>query len=308
MVSKISVIGAGAVGSTLAFHLFSRLPLAELVIVDIAGGLAKGVSLDIEDTRAFFNSSTKIEGTDDFCSIKDSDIVVITAGIARKEGMSRLDLLKINAKVAGDVSSYIKEHAKNSIVVVVTNPLDIITYLVHKATGFSSNRVIGMGSSLDSARLLNILHKESGLSTASLEAFVFGLHNNMMVVSESHLKVKGEPAQKFFSKDTIKKIQEKTALRGGEIVGYLKNRSANFAPSFSVFKLIKAIAEDSNEIIPVSVLLSGEYGLNDVCVGLPCVINKTGISKIIEIELTQEEKEKIRSAQDEFKQLKDLGM
>lgn len=308
MVNKVSVIGAGAVGSTLAFHLFSRLPLAELVVVDIAGSLAKGVSLDIEDTRSFFNSSTKIEGTDDFCSIKDSDIVIITAGIARKEGMSRLDLLKINAKVAGDVSSYIKKHAKNSIVIVVTNPSDIITYIVHKATGFPSNRVIGMGSSLDSARLLNILNKESGLSTASLEAFVFGLHNNTMIVSENHIKVKGQPAEKFFSKDIIKKIQEKTALRGGEIVGYLKNRSANFAPSFSVFKLIKAIAEDSNEIIPVSALLTGEYGLKDVCVGLPCVINKTGITKVIEIELDSEEKDKILNVKEEFKQLKDLGV
>lgn len=308
MINKVSVVGAGAVGSTLAFHLFSRLPLAELVIVDIVGSLAKGVSLDIEDTRAFFNSSTKIEGTDDFCSIKDSDIVVITAGIARKEGMTRLDLLKINAKVAKDVSTYIKKHAKNSIVIVVTNPADLITYIVHKATGFPSNRVLGMGSSLDSARLLNILHKESGLSTASLEAFAFGLHNNTMVISENHIKIKGEPAEKFFNKDAIKKIQEKTALRGGEIVGYLKNRSANFAPSFSVFKLIKAIAENSNEIIPVSALLSGEYGLKDICLGLPCVINKNGISKIIEIELNVEEKEKITNAKEEFKQLKDLGI
>lgn len=308
MINKISVIGAGSVGSTLAFHLFSRLAPSELVLVDIAGGLAKGVSLDIEDSRSFFNSPTKVEGTDDFCSIKDSDIVVITAGIARKEGMSRLDLLKINAKVVRDVSSYIKKHAKNSIIIVVTNPVDIITYIVHKATGFPSNRIIGMGSSLDSARLLNILHKESGLSTASLEAFVFGLHNNTMVVSENHIKIKSEPSGKFFTKDAIKKIQEKTALRGGEIIGHLKNRSANFAPSFSCYKLINAIAQNSNEIIPVSALLSGEYGLKDICVGVPCVISKTGISKIIEIELTKEEKEKILNARNEFEQLKDLDI
>ncbi|MFA6282253.1 MAG: malate dehydrogenase [Candidatus Omnitrophota bacterium] len=308
MVNKISVIGAGAVGSNLAFHLFSRLAPAQLAIVDIAPGLAKGVSLDIEDSRCFFDSPTKIEGTDDYCSIKDSDIVVVTAGVARKDGMSRLDLLKINAKVAGDISAHIKKHAKNSIVIVLTNPMDIITYIVHKATGFPKNRVIGMGSSLDSARLLNILHKESGLSTASLDAFVFGLHNNTMIVSENHIKIKGTPTEKFFNKEAIKKIQEKTALRGGEIIGHLKNRSASFAPSFSAFKLINAIAQDSNEIIPVSALLSGEYGLKDICVGLPCVINKTGISRIIEMELNKEEKEKITSAQEEFKQLKDLGI
>ncbi len=307
MITKVSVIGAGAVGSMLSFHLFSRLSLSELAIVDIAGDLAKGVSLDIEDSRAFFNSSTKVEGTDDFCSIKDSDIIVITAGVARKEGMSRLDLLKINAKVAKDVSTSIKKHAKNCIVITVTNPLDLITYIVHKETGFSRNRVIGMGSLLDSVRLLNVLYKESNMSTASFEAFVFGLHNNAMIVSENHIRIKGEKAGKFLSRDAIKRIQEKTAHRGGEIISYLKNRSANFAPSFSVFKLIKTIAEDSNEIIPVSVLLSGEYGLSDVCVGVPCVINKTGIAKIIEVELTNDEKEKLASVKEEFKQLKELA-
>jgi len=306
MVNKISIIGAGAVGSALAFHLFSRLSFKEIAIVDIADGLAKGVSLDIEDTRSFFDSSAQIIGTDDFCAISNSDIVVVTAGIARKEGMSRQDLLKINAKVAKDVSLHIKEHAPQAIVIVVTNPLDLITYIFARETGFERNRVLGMGSSLDSARLLNILHEACKVSTSCLEAFAFGLHNNDMIVSADKMRVKGEAVSKFLNKEAIKKIQDKTALRGGEIVSFLKNRSASFAPSFSIFRLVKAICEDKNEIIPVCALLQGEYGLRNLCVGVPCVINRKGIEKIIEIELNEEEKGKLKKAVELVKEISNV--
>ena len=306
MLNKVSLVGAGAVGSTLAFHLFSRLPFKEIAIVDIAAGLAKGVSLDIEDTRAFFDTPTQITGTDDFCAIANSDIVVVTAGVARKEGMSRQDLLKINAKVAKDVSSQIKKHAPQAIVIVVTNPLDLITYIFARETGFERNRVLGMGSSLDSARLLNILHQATKISTSALEAFVFGLHNNDMIVSGERMHAKGEAISKFLNKEAIKKVQDKTALRGGEIVGFLKNKSASFAPSFSIFRLISAIYEDKNEIIPVCALLKGEYGLNDLCVGVPCLINRKGIERIIEIELKEEEKEKLRKAIELIKEISNV--
>ncbi|MFA5337350.1 MAG: malate dehydrogenase [Candidatus Omnitrophota bacterium] len=308
MVNKIALVGAGAVGSTLAFHLFSRLPLREIAIIDIAAGLAKGVSLDIEDTRSFFNSSTQITGTDDFCAIANSDIVVVTAGIARKEGMSRQDLLKINAEVAKDVSSQIKKHAPQAIVVVVTNPVDLITYIFARETGFERSRVLGMGPSLDSARLLNLLHEACKISTSSLEAFTFGLHNNDMIVSSERMRVKGESISKFLNKEAIKKIQDKTALRGGEIVSFLKNKSASFAPSVSIFRLIKAICEDKKEIIPVCALLQGEYGLSNLCVGVPCMISRKGIERIIEIELNEEEKQKILSVKKEFLQLNGLGL
>lgn len=306
MVNKVSLIGAGAVGSTLVFHLFSRLPLKEISIVDIAPGLAKGVSLDIEDTRSFFDSSTQITGTDDFCAISNSDIVVVTAGIARKEGMSRTDLLKINAKVAKDISLHIKKHAPGAVVIVVTNPLDLITYIFAKECGFERSRVMGMGSSLDSARLLNILHQESKISTSCLEAFVFGLHNNDMIVSSERIRAKGQDINKFLNKEVLKKIQDKTALRGGEIVSFLKNRSASFAPSFAIFRLIKAICEDKNEIIPVCALLLGEYGLNDLCVGVPCLINRKGIDRIIEINLSDEEKKKLKKAVELAKEISNV--
>lgn len=306
MVKKISIIGAGAVGSTLAFHLFSRLPLNELAIVDIVPGLAKGISLDIEDTRTFFNSTVKIEGTEDFSIIKNSDIVVFTAGVARKDGMDRSDLLRINAKVTKEVANKIKKYAPESIVITVTNPLDLITYIMFKETGFKRNRVIGMGSSLDSARLLNIIYQESGVGTSFLEAFVFGLHNNSMIMTQERIKIKGKAAKEFLSEEQIRKIQDKTAMRGGEIVSLLKNRSANFAPSFSCFNLIKAIKEGKNAIIPVSVFLNGEYGLSDLCMGVPCVINNNGIDKIIELELNKEEKDKIKKAIEAFKEINDI--
>ncbi|MFA5007735.1 MAG: malate dehydrogenase [Candidatus Omnitrophota bacterium] len=306
MFNKVSIVGAGAVGSTLAFHLFSRMPLEEIAIVDIAQGLAKGVSLDIEDSRAFFNSPTQIIGTDDFCAIANSDVVVVTAGITRKEGMSRQDLLKINAKVAKDVSLQIKKHAPQSIVIVVTNPLDIITYIFAKETGFERNRVLGMGSSLDSARLLNILHQKTKISTAALEAFVFGLHNNDMIVSGERMRARGEAISKFLNKEAIKKVQDRTALRGGEIISFLKNKSASFAPSSAIFRLIEAICENKNEIIPVCTMLKGEYGLTDLCVGVPCLINRKGIDRIIEIELKEEEKEKLKKALELVKEISNV--
>ncbi|MDD5584044.1 MAG: malate dehydrogenase [Candidatus Omnitrophica bacterium] len=302
MVKKISVIGSGAVGSTLAFHLL-RLNLKSLSLVDVAGDLAKGVALDLEDTRAFFDFPTLISAGSDFSLIKDSDIIAVTAGVARKEGMSRLDLLKINAKVVKEVSAEIKKHAPAAIVIMVTNPLDIITYIATKETGFSRNRIFGMGSSLDSARLLNLFSQEVSVATSSLEGFVFGLHNNEMVVSAQRLKVRGEALTKNLSPERIKKLQERTAMRGGEIIGYLKNRSAAFAPSLSCVRLIEAIVYDKNEIIPVSVLLNGEYGLKNVCLGVPCLINHKGIEKIIEIELNAQEKEKIKKVEETFKEI-----
>lgn len=304
MIKKISIIGAGAVGSTLGYNLLSRLNLAELTLIDVAGDLARGIALDLEDTRGFLNFTTKIEGTEDFTKIENSDIVVITAGIPRKDGMSRQDLININAKVAKDVSVHIKKYAKNSIVIVVTNPLDIITYVTLRETGFPRNRVLGMGSTLDTSRLLNIIHNALGFSTSSINGYVFGMHNNDMIVSLEKLKIKGEPITKFIDNETANKLRQRVKMRGGEIVGFLKNRSANFAPALSCCNLIEAIANDKNEIMPVSVMLNGEYGLNNVCTGVLCLINKNGLGKIIEIDLTIEEKTELLKVNDLFKDIK----
>jgi malate dehydrogenase len=304
MIKKISVVGSGAVGSTLAFNLLNRCNLDELVLIDIAGDLAKGIALDLEDTRGFLNFSTEVKGTSDFSQIKDSDIVVVTAGIARREGMTRIDLLKTNVAVAKEVSRHIKEFCPQTIVIAVTNPLDVITYVIAKETGFPSSRVIGMGSSLDTSRLLNILHKKTGIAVSSLEGFVYGAHSKDMMVSTDRLKVKGQSLSGFLSKEDIEKVKDGVQLRGAQIVGCLKNKSASFAPSLSCCFLIEAIANNKNEVIPVAVLLNGEYGVTDACMGVPCVINREGIAKIVEMELTVEEKEEISKTEALFQSVR----
>jgi len=294
MIKKISIVGAGGVGSTLAFNILARINLDELVLVDICPGLAKGVALDLEDTRGFLHFSTDIKGGDKYSLIKDSEIVVVTAGIARKKGMTRLDLLKINSEISKTVANNIKHLAPRSIVIAVTNPLDLITYVLTKTTGFPRQRVFGMGSSLDSGRLFNILHKTIGVSSSSCEGFVYGAHSKDMIVSRNRIKVKGQDPTKVFKNFNFNDIRKRVQSRGAEIVSFLKNKSANFAPALACCQLIEAVNFDKNEVIPVSVLLKGEYGLKDICLGVPCVVNRNGIEKILEIPLTSFEKKELQ--------------
>lgn len=300
MVKKVSIIGSGAVGATTAFHLLSLLDLKELVLIDLSGDLAKGIALDLEDTRGILNFSTKVKGSKNLSHIKDSEIVVITAGIARRDGMTREDLLKINAKIAKDLSFQIKKFAPFSVVVCVTNPLDVITYVVTKETKFARTRVLGMGGLLDTSRLYNIIFEETKVSPSSFSGFTFGLHSQDMVVPVERVKLGGEDLEKFMSQDAISRVVPRIQQRGAEIVSFLKNRSAHFAPSLACAKLVEAIAKDKNKIIPVSVLLQGEYGLKDVCMGVPCVVNRKGIEQIIEIELSEREKVVVSKVKDFF--------
>ena len=301
-IKKISIIGAGGVGSTLAFNILAWLAPKELVLIDIYEDLAKGVALDLEDTRGFLGFSTKVVGGKNYSLINNSDIVILTAGIARREGMTRLDLLKINVKVAKDVSKKIKKLVPSAIVIVVTNPLDFITYIVAKETKFNRQRVIGMGSSLDTSRLLNILHKTTKASVSSLEGFAYGFHSKDMIIPLQRIKVKGKAITAVLKKVSPGQIQERTQLRGAEIVGFLKNRSANFAPALSCCSLIEAITKDANVVIPVSVYLRGEYGLNNICLGVPCLINRKGADKIIEMKLSSNEKKELKKAEKLFKE------
>jgi len=302
MVRKISIIGAGAVGSSAAFAILNRIPPKELVLIDICPGLAKGVALDLEDTRGILSFSTKIKGGQNYTLIKNSDIVVFTAGIARKKGMTRLDLLKVNGAIAKEVAKKIKKLAPGAIVIAVTNPLDIITYLIAKETGFARNRVLGMGSSLDTSRLFNIIHTLAGISPRSLEGFIFGSHSKDMIVSLHRIMVKGRSLRNLIKKENCVKIKERVQLRGEEIVGHLRNKSACFAPGLAICSLIEAIANDQNRIIPVSVLLKSEYGLRNICLGVPCLVNRKGADKIIEIELKSSEKKELQKAQKLFKE------
>ncbi len=301
-IKKISIIGTGGVGSTLAFNLLAWLAPKELALVDINQDLAKGVALDLEDTRGFLGFSTKVKAGKNYSLINNSDIVIFTAGIARKKGMTRLDLLKINTAVAKDVSKKIKKHAPLAIVIVVTNPLDFITYVVAKETKFNRQRVIGMGSSLDTSRLLNILHKATKAPVSSLEGFAYGPHSKDMIIPLQRLKVEGEGLSKVLKKLSPTQIAVRTQLRGAEIVGFLKNRSANFAPALSCCSLIEAIVKNANVVIPVSVYLRGEYGLNNICLGVPCLINRKGADKIIKMKISASEKKELKKAEKLFKQ------
>jgi len=302
MISKISIVGAGGVGSNLAFTLLNRLPINELSLIDIDAGLAKGVALDLEDCRGSLGFSTKIKGGNRFSDLKGSDIVVITAGVPRKKGMTRLDLLKINSKIAKEVAREIKKFAPLAIVIPITNPLDFITYLVAKETKFPRHKVIGMGSSLDTSRLFNILHNFSGSSISSMQGFAYGPHSKDMIVEPKRITIAAKELGTIAKGSEVKAIQQRVQLRGAEIVGFMKKGSAHFGPAAACSRLIEAIAQDKNELIPVSVLLKGEYGLTNVCLGVPCLIARGGIAKIVELKLSKKEKSALLKAEKLFKQ------
>lgn len=289
MVKKISIIGSGGVGSNLAFHILNTINPFELALVDVKKNQAKAVACDLEDSRGFLGFSTKIKAGKNYSLIKNSQIIIFTAGMPRKEGMSRLDLLEINAAIARMVSCQIKELSPESIVIVVTNPLDIITYIVLKETGFSPKRVIGMGSSLDTSRLLAALAKETEISVCSHKGLAFGPHSKDMLVTfdDSFLDGKGNI---FKKNEIIRQVKQ----RGAEIVSLFGNKSAVFSPALACCRLVEAIVFDKNQIIPVSTLLFGQYGLKDLCLGVPCLINRQGVGRIIEKKITSGQKKSLQ--------------
>ena len=276
---KVSVIGAGNVGAMVASRIIDN-NLADVALIDIVPGLAKGKALDIGDASPIAGSKAKIIGTEDFASMKDSHIVVITAGLARKPGMSRDDLLKKNAEIIKEVSLKVKKFAPSSIVIVVTNPLDVMTYLAMKTTGFNTKKVIGMAGVLDSARFINILsEKASGIDEEKI--FMMGSHGDSMVAVDRTQKL---------SADIFKEASLRAKNRGAEIVSHLKTGSAYFAPSAAVFSMVKAILKNEGKTLCASSYLNGEYGEKDIYIGVPSVLDSSGIKKILEIELTEEEK------------------
>ncbi len=291
MVKKISIIGAGGVGSNVAFNILNNLKIGQLVLLDINQSQAEAVAYDLEDTRGILDFSTKIKGAKHYSQIKGSDIIVFSAGVARKRGMSRLDLLRINADIAKKSALEIKKYSPESIIITITNPLDIITYLILKTAKFSPKKVIGMGPSLDTSRLLNLLSKETKTAASSHQAFVFGPHSKDMIANLSQVCLKNK-----------KEVKNAVKYRGAKIVELFKNKSAVFGPSLACCRLIEAIAYNKNQLIPVSVLLDGQYGLKDICLGTPCLINEAGVNKIIETKTTRAEKNQLKKIQHSLKE------
>lgn len=298
---KISIIGAGAVGCQTAF-LIAEKNLGNVVLVDIIEGLAEGRALDLSQSLPVLNSNIKIIGTTDYSLTKDSDIVVITAGSPRKPGMSREDLININSKILKSIVSEIIKYSPNCSLIVITNPLNIMTQLAYKLSNFPKNRVIGMAGILDSSRLKFLISKELNTNINNIEAFVLGDHGDLMVPIISQCKVNNKPLTQFLSKEKINRIIEKTRNAGAEIIN-LSKQSSCFAPACSITEMLDSIINNKSKILPCSVLLEGEYNINNLFLGVPIKLGKNGVEEIIELNLDESEKSALINSANYIKNL-----
>jgi malate dehydrogenase len=286
---KISVIGAGFVGSTCA-HWAAQKELGDVILLDINEGAAKGKALDLFEASPVEAFDSKVTGTANYADIQDSDVVILTAGIPRKPGMSRDDLLATNAKIVKEASLGIKKYAPNSVVIVVSNPLDAMAFVCKETTGFPRSRVIGMAGVLDGARMRSFIAEECNVSVKDVNAFVLGGHGDTMVPMPRHCSVGGVPLTEMLSPEKVEAIVTRTRNGGAEIVGLLKTGSAYYAPSASAVQMAEAILKDQNRILPCAALLEGEYGVKNLFVGVLCRINGKGMDKVIELKLNETEK------------------
>jgi len=293
--AKVSVIGAGNVGSDLARRVLER-DLADVVLIDIVEGLPQGRALDLTQAGAVEGYDRKIKGSNDFSDLSGSDVVVVTAGLARKPGMSRDDLLAKNSQIVGSVVDHIVKHAPETRIIIVTNPLDVMTYMALKRSGFDPNRVMGMAGQLDTARMKAFISMETGKPSSKIEAMVLGSHGDLMVPVISSAKVDGKPLEKALPKDKLDSIINRTQGGGAEIVALLKTGSAYYAPAASAADMVEAIIMNSGAVIPACAYLTGQFGLSDICVGVPAKLGKRGIEEIVEVELSGGELSALRNS------------
>ncbi|SDH74675.1 malate dehydrogenase [Alteribacillus bidgolensis] len=288
---KVSVIGAGFTGATTAL-MTAQKELGDVVLVDIPDmeDPTKGKALDMLEATPVEGADVNVTGTSNYEDTADSDVVVITAGIARKPGMSRDDLVNTNAKIMKSVTNEIVKHSPDCYIIVLTNPADAMTYTVYKESGFPKNRVIGQSGVLDTARFRTFVAQELGFSVEDIQGFVLGGHGDDMVPLIRYSNAGGVPLTKLISQDRIDSIVERTRKGGGEIVGLLGNGSAYYAPAASLTQMVEAILKDKKRVLPTIAYLEGEYGYEDLYVGVPTVLGGDGIEKIIELDLTDEEK------------------
>lgn len=297
---KLSMIGTGAVGSTAAFVIAQQSLVDEIILVDIVDSV-RGKALDMQQSMAIFESNTKICGTTDIEDIKDSNIIVVTAGIPRQPGKTREDLLQTNAEILRSIFAKVKELAPNTILIMVTNPLDVMTMLAIKETGFEKSKIIGMAGTLDTARFKSFIKEKT---SGEINAMVIGSHNNEMIPLTRLATVDGKPIIELLSGDEIEAIVKNTQQGGAQVTTLLQNCSAYMATGGAIMQLVKAIVKDTKEVLPASVLLEGEYDLRDVCIGVPIRLGKQGIEEIILLDLADNEKEQLKSA---AKKLQELG-
>ncbi len=308
MKKKISLIGAGQIGGTLAHLIGTKELVDEVVLFDVASGLAKGKALDIAQSSSVDGFNVKFSGTDDYKDIKDSDVIIITAGVPRKPGMSRDDLLGINLKIIKEVADGIKKNAPNAFIICITNPLDVMVMALQKFSGLSAKKIVGMAGILDSSRFKLFLSLELNVPVKEIDAMVMGGHGDTMVPMPRFTKVSGKPLEDLvkegkITKEKLEEINQRTRDGGAEIVKYLEKGSAFYAPAASGVQMAEAYLNNEKKLLPCAVQLNGEYGVNNVYAGVPVIIGKDGVEKIEQIDLDEEEKKEFMHSIDAVKAL-----
>ena len=298
--TKIAIIGAGQVGATAAQRI-AESGIADMVMVDIVDGIAAGKALDLMHAAPLIPHNSRIEGSADFSAIRGARIVVVTAGLPRQPGMTREDLLEKNADIMRSVCEHIKKHCPESIVLVVSNPLDVMTYLAWKLTGFPRERVIGMGGVLDTARFTAQLAEVLEIHNSRIKALVIGPHGKGMMPLASHTTVNGTPLAEFLDEKTIAESVERTNNAGAEVVEHLKKGSAFYAPAAAIMKMVSAMIDQKDDVLPASVVLQGEYDLDDVTIGVPVLLCEAGLKQIVTIDLSSDEKEQLKAGADSIR-------
>jgi len=293
---RVTVVGSGFVGATTAMRVAQKGLADEVVMVDIVEGLPQGLALDMNQSAPVEGFEPVVRGTNDYADTAGSDVVVITAGLPRQPGMSRMDLLEKNAGIMRDVADNVKETSPGSVVIVVSNPLDEMTFLAGEVTAFPRERVMGMAGTLDSARLRFFIAAELGVSPSRVEAMTLGSHGESMVPLPGRATVEGKPLRDLVDDATLERLYQRTRDAGAEIVGYLKKGSAYYAPSASVAQMVNAIAGDSGEVLPACVWATGQYGISDVFVGLPARLDRGGVREVVELDLEDSEVAALREA------------
>ncbi len=299
--SFVAIIGAGQVGATSAQRILEK-GLSDVVLFDVVSGMPQGKALDLMEAAPIEGHDRRILGTNDYKDIRGAEIVVVTAGLPRKPGMSREDLLGLNAKIIRDVSTNIQRQAPHSKVIVVTNPLDVMTYLAFKVTGFPANRVFGMAGVLDTARMRFFIAEKLDRVPKTIEAIVLGGHGDLMVPVSSHSLADQKPVKNQIPAADLAQIEQRTRNGGAEIVSLLKTGSAFYAPASSVCEMVAAVLKNQKKMLPVCAYLNGEYGLKGIYFGVPAELGKNGVEKVVEISLTEEEKKLLLLSAQKVKQ------
>lgn len=305
--AKVTVFGAGNVGATCA-HVLAQREICDVTMIDVVEGMPQGKALDMRQSGPLQDFGVEIAGSNDYAAVAGSDVVVVTAGLARKPGMDRMELLQKNVGIVAGAAKAIRDHAPNSVIVMVTNPLDVMSYVAMKVSGFPRERVVGMAGVLDSARFRAFIAMELGMSVVDVSAMVLGGHGDSMVPLPRFSTVGGVPITELMDAATITRISDRTRKGGAEIVNLLKTGSAYYAPGTSSAQMCEAILKNRRHLLPCSVMLKGEYGLSDVFCGVPVVLGKGGLQKIVELKLSAAEQaelvksaEGVRKGQDEVR-------